>query len=107
MGEFNRTGNDTNFVTLKKKLARYGFSKEYVDNFKVVLWDMPNSYYGRATPRKFEGFADTSNLIHISGLDPAILAFLTGVEGQKGTPQTSEEMFLDVMNQEIFNYLEV
>ena len=107
MGEFNNTGsNTTNYQALKNKLIQYGFSQEFVENFKVILWDIRSSYYGNSQA-KFEGFADTRNLIHVSGLDPAILAFLTGVEGQETVPTTSDEMFQVAMEQEIMNYLEV
>ena len=85
----------------------YGFSQKYVDNFKVILWDIPNGYYGGKSQTAFEEFADCPNLFHISGLDGSAVAFITGVEGQITTPKNSEELFLAAMNQEVLNMLEV
>lgn len=112
-GCFNSTGwggrsnNSTNFKTLLSNLRAGGFSKEYVDNFKVILWDVPNHYYGEKPQTAFEDFADCPNLFHISGLDGSAVAFITGTERQASVPKTSEELFLAAMNQEILEMLEV
>lgn len=106
-GCFNHAGNNTtNVEALMKRLLSYGFSKEYVNNFKVVLWDIPNGYYGKPQTA-FEEFANCPNLIHMSGLDPAIVAFLTGTKGQTSTPSSSEQLFKAAMSQEVFNMIEV
>lgn len=107
-GCFNHTGaNKTNFDKLLETLKRGGFSKSYVDNFKVILWDVPNSYYG-STQQAFEDFADRPNLYHISGLDPAAVAFITGVEGKAApNPKNSEELFAAAMDQELLNMMQV
>jgi len=106
-GCFNSTGNNkSNFNQLKINLKRAGFSQKYVDNFQVILWDIPNNYYGK-TQTAFEDFADTPNLFHISGLDGSALAFLTGVNGQTSIPKNSDELFLAAMNQEVFKMIEI
>ena len=66
-GEFNASkSNKTNFQTFKKKLLKAGFPKDYVDNFKIVLWDIPNTFYGNEEIRpKFESYADTPNFFSI------------------------------------------
>lgn len=46
-------------------------------------------------------------MLHISGLDPAAIAFLTGVEGQVSVPKTSDELFLAAMNQEVLNKIQI
>lgn len=98
----------SNFQALKQRLLAYGFSKEYVDAFKVILWDIPNGHYGAQTA-KFEDFADAPGLMHISGLDGAVVAFITGTTAQKdkALPKTSEELFLAAMDQEVLNMLEI
>lgn len=106
-GEFNsfyhRLDHTTNFQAFRKILEDAGFSKEYVKNFKLVLWDIPNGYYGKVKPT-FEDFADAPNCFHISGYDPAVIAFLMG----KGyNPCNSKELFEAAMNQELLNRLEV
>lgn len=107
-GCFNRTStNETNFSVLIKKLREAGFSEEYVNNFKVVLWDIPNGYYGGQAQTAFEGSAKTPNLFHISGLDGSAIAFLMGTEYNPSVPKTSEELFLAAMNQEVLSLLEV
>ena len=102
----NKKSQGSNFKALLSGLENYGFSRNFVSNFKVVLWDIPNNYYG-STQTSFEEFANCPNLYHISGLDPAGIAFLTGIEGQVNVPQNSEELFLAAMNQEILNKLEI
>ena len=98
--------NINNFTALKNKLLNYGFSNEFVKNFKVVLWDIPNNFYG-ATQTAFEDFADTPNLYHISGLDGSAIAFLTGIKGQKSEPKNSQELFESAMDQEVLNLIEI
>lgn len=106
-GCFNHAGgNKTNREKMLKVFEKEGFPKDYINNFKIILWDIPNSYYG--TPQTtFEEFADAPNLFHISGLDGSAVAFITGVEAQKHEPKTSEELFAAAMNQEIMGLLSV
>lgn len=108
-GCFNSTGNNkSNTKMLKQKLTGYGFSPEYVKNFKVILWDIPNSYYGKSQTA-FEDFADTPNLFHMSGLDPAAIAFITGTNrsAETGTPKNSEELLEAALNQEVLDLVTV
>ena len=116
-GDWDITGNanwrsrsnasrETVFEAFKKCLLKCGFSKEYVDNFKLVLWDIPNSYYGSSTP-KFEALANTPNIFHMSGFDPAGLAFLTGTKQVTTIPRTPEELFETAMQQELIQLLKV
>ena len=104
-GEFERYGNSTTFNKFKQVLSST-FSKEFVDNFKLVLWDIPNSYYGSTEP-KFETQASTPNFYQISGFDPAALKFLFNVDSNKQTPKTAEELLNAAMNQELLNMLKV
>lgn len=108
-GCFNSTGsNKTNHKELLSKLRNGGFSKDYVDNFKVILWDIPNHYYGAKPHQGFEDFADCPNLYHIGGLDPASVAFITGVEGkEKPAPKNNEELFEAAMDQEVLNMIQI
>ena len=107
-GCFNGSGsNQSSFKILLGKLRQYGFSEEYVKNFKVILWDIPNGYYGGKAQTAFEEFADCPNLFHISGLDGSAVAFITGTEKQESTPKNSEELFQAAMNQEVLNLIEL
>lgn len=108
-GCFNSVGtNKTNTAAFLQKLIAAGFSRNYIKNFRIVLWDIPNSFYGGGKPQTaFEDFADTPNLFHISGLDPAAIAFLTGTKAQKTLPHTSEELFLAAMDQETLQMIEI
>lgn len=99
---------ETVFEAFKNHLLKCGFSKEYVDNFKLVLWDIPNSYYGGShSSPKFEALANTPNIFHMSGFDPAGLAFLTGTKQVTTIPRTPEELFETAMQQELIQLLEV
>lgn len=104
-GEFDNSGisNRTTFSQFIKKLKDAGFSKEYYENFKIVLWDIPNTFYSRSQTRpKFESFANTPNFFYMSGLDPAGIAFLLGKEPGDSTPK---ELFLAAMDQELLNLI--
>ena len=108
-GEFNDSGdNKTNFQSFKKKLLKAGFPKDYVDNFKIVLWDIPNAFYSFDEIRpKFESYADTPNFFYMGGLDPAGITFLLGGEVNKSIPKTPRELFETAMNQEIMDYIQM
>lgn len=97
--EFNPTElNKTNVEVAYEKLINFSFSKEYVSNFKIVLWNLRSS-------NKFETFGDVKNVFYFSGYDPSILAFLTGIEQPNKpnakTPETAKELFLSAMDQEV------
>lgn len=107
-GEFDNSGisNRTTFSQFIKKLKDAGFSKEYYENFKIVLWDIPNTFYSYSQIRpKFESFANTPNFFYMSGLDPAGIAFLLGKEPGDSTPKTPKELFLAAMDQELLNLI--
>ena len=99
-------GNRTTFNKFKQVLYNT-FSKEFVDNFKLVLWDIPNSFYSDSSPR-FETEASTPNFYQISGFDPAALKFLFNIDPKtKQTPKTAEELYAAAMDQELLNRLKV
>ena len=114
MGEFsleykiyrnsNKEGNKTTFTRFKEKLLEAGFPEEYVKNFKIVLWDIPNGYYADRIRPKFESDADYPNFFYMSGLDPAGIAFLLG-EKDKPAPKTPKELFEAAMDQELLNLI--
>lgn len=111
-GEFDDYGKDnckTTFQRFKDKLLKAGFPKDYVDNFKIVLWDIPNTFYSRKEIRpKFESFADTPNFFYMGGFDPAGITFLLGEEEKdKPAPKTPRELFEAAMSQEIMDYIQL
>ena len=100
-------GNDsTNFQMAIKRLLDAGFSEEYVSNFKLIMWDIPNGYYG-ANAVKFEDFADAPNFYYLSGYDPSAIAFILGTSSLKATPKSAEELFEAAMDQALLNKLKV
>lgn len=104
---FNKSDHKTNTKHFKEMLLDVGFSKEFVDNFKIVLWDIPNDSYSERIETKFEDFADAPNLYYMSGFDPSALSFLLGSvdEKEKPTPKNAEELFEAAMNQEVLNLI--
>lgn len=106
-GELNPArGNDaSNFQVAIKRLRDAGFSKEYVSNFKLIMWDIPNYYYGNDNAVKFEDFADAPNFYYLSGYDPSAVAFILGTSSTKATPKNAEELFMAAMDQELLNRL--
>ncbi len=102
-GEFNRTGELTNVEQAYKTLRNNGFSSNFVKNFKIILWDVRNSYYGE-TETKFETYGDNNNVFYMSGFDGAALNFLFDKQGSsEKTPRTARELYEAAMNQELLN----
>lgn len=113
-GEYDRTSpyddyedTITNFQFALKRLRQSGFSEEYVKNFKIVLWDIPNGWYGHQPSVKFEDFADAPNFFYISGMDGSAISFLLGTEKVQNTPKNAEELFNAAMNQTLLNKLTI
>lgn len=106
-GEFDGYGKVSNFVAFKNILKEGGFSEEFVNNFKIILWDLPNSWYGSSIRPKFEDFADAPNFFYMSGYDPAAVSFIFGNEYTKKEPKTAEELFEVAMDQELLNKLTI
>lgn len=107
--EFNPTSlNATNVEQALRTLSDAGFSLDYVNNFKIVLWNLQSMAYGGAG-NKFETYGNVDNVYYFSGFDGSIISFLTGVEGQKpGTePKNAEELFQVAMSQEIMQMIQV
>lgn len=104
-----KSSNKTNFQLFKDRLLKAGFPKDYVDNFKIVLWDIPNNFYSHQEIRpKFESFADTPNFFYMGGFDPAGITFLLGGEEKdKPAPKTPRELFEAAMSQEIMDYIQL
>jgi hypothetical protein len=102
-GEFNKAQLDmTNVASARKILRDAGFSKNFADNFVIVLWNIPNAYYGKAAP-KFETYSgDVPNVFYFSGYNTAVISFLTG-EGVK----SARDLFDEAMDQEILNRVEI
>lgn len=95
-GEFNPAQlGKTNVDAAKDSLKRAGFSKEYVDKFVIVLWNLQSNSYGR----KFETHGDVSNVFYFSGYSAATVSFLTS------EIKTAKELFLEAMNQEVLNMI--
>lgn len=105
-GELDYCGKSTNFRTAIATLIDAGFSKEYVDNFRIILWDIPNGYYGKPAT-KFEDFADAPNFFYMSGFDPSAISFIMEGTEFKRTPRNAEELFKVAMDQDLLNLLKV
>ena len=108
-GEFSRynENDSTNFQTAIKRLKEAGFSEEYVKNFKLIMWDIPNYYYGSGNAVKFEDFADAEGFFYLSGYDPSVVSFILGTGTMKRTPKNAEELFMAAMDQDLLNKLQV
>lgn len=105
-GEFNgcysSNVDSTTFEEFKRILAKGGFSTEYVDKLKLILWDIDR---GQGT--KFEAVADAENFFHISGLDGSVLTFLFAEDKTIPAPKSTLELFIAAMEQEILQQIQV
>lgn len=115
-GEFNSLSRDKNRVMTNVEAGRQklrgAFSKEFCDSFGICFVDLPNTFYGRSASDKpkFETFGDCKNTFYFSGYDLSPLGFLFGIKGADGEvkiPKTGIELFLECMNQELLNLVNV
>ena len=101
-GEFDKAElGQTNIQATLKALANAGFSKEYVDNFVLVLWNIPNTFYGPDRGVKFETFNPTPNVFYFGGYSTSVISFLSE------KVKTADELFLAAMDQEILNMIQL
>lgn len=101
--EFNPTQlGKTNVETAKQTLRSGGFSKDFVDNFRIVLWNLQSTYYGKGTGEKFETTANQSHTYYFSGFSGSTISFLNNDE-----IKTPRQLFDEAMNQTILNSFEL
>ena len=102
MGEFDPSSlRKTNVDIALMHLREAGFSEEYVSNFVIVLWNIQTVYGGNNNGNKFETFGNVPNVFYFSGYSPSVISFLTS------EVKNAEELFLESMNQEILNMVEI
>jgi hypothetical protein len=107
-GEFDSSElGKTNVENARTYLRDSGFSKEYVDNFKIILWNLQSRYYGEGTGEKFETHGDHTNVYYFSGYDGSIMSFLLGTKDNKSTPKNADELFEAAMDQEVLNMVTI
>lgn len=100
-GEFNAAElGKTNVESARAKL-RSVFSEEYANDFIIVLWNMRNNYYGRTNEIKFETYGNVPNVFYMSGYSASNIRFLLS-----GEISTSEDLFLEAMNQEALHMVD-
>lgn len=97
-GEFNpaQSFNKTNIEDGKLILLNAGFSKSFVDNFVVVLWNLQANVN---TGNKFETYGNIPNVYYFSGYSAATISFLTG------NVTNAVDIFNEAMNQELLSYI--
>lgn len=100
-GEFNpgQLGK-TNVETARTALRNAGFSKDFVDKFQIVLWNLQSGYYGRGTGEKFETTANEAGTYYFSGYSASVISFLTNSE-----VLTPIQVFDIAMSQEILSLM--
>lgn len=95
-GEFNPSAlGKTNVESARLTLRNAGFSKEFADNFVIVLWNVSGGGRGG----KFETHGDVENVFYFSGYSASTVSFLTS------EIKTAKELFLEAMNQEVLNMI--
>lgn len=93
-------GKKEPFVGFKQTLLQAGFSKEFVREFKLIVWQISN----KQTKSKIEILPGVSNCFFVNGLSNSTAAFITG-EKRFQTPHTPREIFENAMNQELLNMM--
>lgn len=102
-GEFNPSDlGKTNVETALSSLRKAGFSQDYVDSFKIVLWNLQSGYYGANTGKKFETFGDVKNVYYFSGYSAATVKFI-----MENKVETAADLFNAAMDQELLNLIKI
>lgn len=101
-GDFNPTHTGkTNVDAAKTKLFNAGFSREFVEKFVIVLWNIPNGFYSRPTAQ-FETTANETGAYYFSGFSGSVITFISGNE-----VLTPAQVFDKAMDQQILSYVEL
>lgn len=103
-GEFDYTRSykmETNIESMFDLMRSAGFTEEYMNNFKVVLWDIRNLFHGGNRKTTFETFGDVRNIFYFGGYSASVISFLT-----KGI-SSSEELLEEALNQELLHMVKV
>jgi hypothetical protein len=101
-GDFNPAqAGKTNVEAAKIKLTNGGFSKEFVEKFTIVLWNIPNGYYGRGHAQ-FESKANDKGIYYFSGLSGSVISFISGHE-----VLTARQVFDKAMGQEVLDLISI
>ena len=88
------------FIEFKSKLLKAGFSKEFVKQFKLIIWHLAS----KQTKPKVELIRNVSNCFFVNGLSQSTAGFITG-EKRFQNPSTPKELFDYMMNQELLNMM--
>lgn len=100
--EFNLASlNATNREEALNKLSAAGFSKDYVDNFTIILWNLTNSYYGREKSVFETPTPVVPNFYYMSGYSGAIISFITD------KIKNAEEVVAEALDQELLSMVKV
>lgn len=92
----------TNVETALDSLRLAGFSDDFVSSFKIVLWNLQNSYYGSGSGSKFETFGDVKNVFYLSGYSAANVQFILNSK-----IETAQDLFDAAMDQELLSLVKV
>ncbi len=97
--EFNpATLGKTNVQAARTALKNAGFSRDFYENFQIVLWNLQSSYYGAGTGTKFETVGNEKGVYYFSGLSASVITFLTNSK-----VETARDIFDAAMNQEVLS----
>jgi hypothetical protein len=100
--EFNPASlGRTNVESALAILRNAGFSKAYMDNFVIVLWNLQNSYYGRGSGEKFETGKDVQNVYYLGGYSASAVSFLSE------KIKTTYDLINSALDQEVLNMVEL
>ena len=72
-----------------------------MSNFVIVLWNIPNTYYGSRAGTKFETFGDTPNVFYFGSYSASVVAFLTS------KIKTASELVDAALDQEILKLVKL
>lgn len=101
-GDFNATHTGkTNVDEAKSKLRNAGFSKEFVEKFTIVLWNIPNGFYCRPEAQ-FETKANDTGAYYFSGFSGSVISFITGHE-----VLTARQLVDKALDQEVLNRVQL
>ena len=102
-GELDPDDLDTSNIELaRRKLSQAGFSKEFIDNFVIVMWNTTNNYYDTFPDVNFDTYGNVKNTFYFGGYSASILTFLF-----TGELKTTTDLYKAAINQEILNLVQI
>jgi hypothetical protein len=98
----SQSRQNTNLQEAFKRMKAAGFSKEFLMDFKIVLWDIPNNFGTKKAPHFETYVSGIGGLYYFCGYDTSVISLLT-----KEKIKTARDLAVDAISQELMQLVEI